>query len=516
MASNSALLVRLYPNSRQSALLRKACEYRFHYYKALALWWNDTHENCRKLYAEFCKTETDEGKRKEFSKTLPWPPRKVTKEGLNDTCLRVYYPLVSGRIKFAVERDFTDTPRTGKSKGTPKNYGDVFRLNAKFMPAVYGDSIVASSASAWCKDDFARAITMTFKDKKSASVRFPAYRDAKTFKVSVKGLPVRRNGAGRVIAIGVPFLSSAYRKKFAKKYGEQCCSALEWFACSLSDSQFAKVSDASAVTFTENAAGEWFASVSVYKPQEQRLETGIECGIDLGIKTAATVAYNAEGECSPEYDAFSKHDLPVAKIKMLEEKIAHLQKLQMRRIKTWLRLNKDGIAKGLKMDTAKGDRTHNAVFVYRKRHQSASFRVTEKRIAQIHIKIANIRKNFAEQFSREIANTCDSAGMENLNTKGMMKNGCLARSIARVGFYQIRAAIARKTRVVLLDTFAPSSQVCSYCGHRNEKLRGKRGLRIREWVCPHCGHVHDRDKNAASNIRPSNHEILSSYCKTKK
>ena len=57
MSNNSALKIRIYPNNKQNSFLKKGCEYRFHYYKALALWWNETNDVCRKLYKEYCEKE---------------------------------------------------------------------------------------------------------------------------------------------------------------------------------------------------------------------------------------------------------------------------------------------------------------------------------------------------------------------------------------------------------------------------------------------------------------------------
>lgn len=505
MASNSALLVRIYPNHKQESLLKKACLYRFHYYKALAMWWNTTYDVCCKLYKSFCEKEQDEEKRKEYIKSLPWPPKKVTKEGLNDTCLRVYYDDVPKFMKFACIQNFIEIVKKGKDKGLHKNYGDVFRLNAVYLPTVYGNRIVDSTVSAWCKEDFSKAVTRTFIDKKNKSVKYPKLVYANTFKFCIKGLQVKRNNKGKVKEIYIPFLSGEYRKKLGTE--------IEWFDCSLSDSQLEKVSDASAMTITFNSAGQWFSAVSVYKEQDDKHDNiGLECGIDLGIKTTATLSFASTGEKDSSQDTYVKYDLPIEKIKMLESKIEHLQKIQMRRIKTWLRLNKDGLAKGLKLNTDKKDKAHNVINVYRKRYQSNSFKQTEQRIALLNVKITNIRKNFSEQFSRQIANKCDTVGLEDLNVKGMTKNHRLARSINRIGFYGIRKALERKMtvdRVFILNRFAPSSQVCSTCGYRNKKIKK---LSIREWVCPICGKHHDRDENAASNIRPSNQEKINLLC----
>lgn len=498
-----ALLVRIYPNHKQESLLKKGCLYRFHYYKALALWWNITQNTCYELYKSFCKKEPDVAKQKEYSKTLPWPPKKVSKEGLNDTCLKVVYNKLPRSIRFACVENFIDIPKKGKLKGEQKNYGSVFRLNAVYLPTIYGNRIVDSSVCAWCKDNFAQAVTKTFENKKNISVIFPKYKDANTFKFCIKELKTQCSASGKVTKINVPFLSGEYRKRLDK--------SIEWFDCSLSDSQLTKVKQATAMTVTCNSLNQWFLSISVKMMEEEKTETGKECGIDLGIKTTATIAENMAGESSTEYDHYVKYDLPVSKIKMLEKKIEYLQKVQMRRIQTWVRLNKDGVAKGLKLNTDKRDYVHNAISVYRKHYQSESYKKTELRIAKLNNDIANIRKNFSEQFSREIANNYDVVGLEDLNVKGMTKNHKLARAINRIGFYKLRVRLENKLgkeNVKYLDRFAPSSQICSCCGYRNNKVKN---LSVRSWVCPQCGHKHDRDENAASNIRPSNHEKINAY-----
>ena len=326
LVEDKALLVRIYPNKTQELWLRKGCLYRFRYYKALALWWNSTKEVCCDLYKSFCEKELDKDRQAEYSKTLPWPPKKVSKEGLNDTCLKVVYGKVPKQIKFACIENFIDIPKKGKEKGVNKNYGSIFRLNALYLPAVYGNRVVDSSVYSWCKDDFAEAVTRTFENKKNTFVRFPKYKDANTFKFVIKELKTRCSASGKVNKIYVPFLSCDYRKNLDKH--------IEWFDCSLSDSQLQKVIQATAMTVTCNSVGEWFISISVKMPKEKREVTGKECGIDLGIKTTATIAENMIGESSQEYDHYSKYDLPVEKIKMLEKKIDYLRKEQSRKIKT--------------------------------------------------------------------------------------------------------------------------------------------------------------------------------------
>ena len=451
---------------------------------------------CCDAYHQFCEKETDKAKQGEFVKTLPWPRKKLKREGLNDTCLKVDYDKVPKWMKFACEKDFTDIPKKGKEKGIPKNYGDVFRLNAVYLPKVFGERPVDSSVSKWCKSHFANAVEKTFEEgSDNTHVNVPKRKKANTFKFDITSLQVKKNQKGNVCKIYVPFLSVENRKRFGKE--------VEWFECSLSDTQFAKLYDASDMTVKKNSVGQWFVSVTGCKKPEKHEDTGCECGIDLGVRTSATLAANMIGESSTEYDRFEKHDLPYERITMLEQKINHLKKIQMRRVKTWVRLHKDNEAKGLKFNTEKGDRAHNAVCVYRKHFRSNAYNVTEKRIAKLSRDIANLRKDFTEKFSHEVSVKYDKVGLENLNVQGMAKNKRVSKSILRVGFYQIRTAIERKVgtdNVIYLNRFAPSSQVCSRCGYRNRAV--KKG-HVHEWTCPSCGYHHDRDENAASNIRPS-------------
>jgi putative transposase len=101
--------------------------------------------------------------------------------------------------------------------------------------------------------------------------------------------------------------------------------------------------------------------------------------------------------------------------------------------------------------------------------------------------------------------------MESLNVKGMMHNHKLAKHIADVGwgrfsnFIQYKSEWYGKTKVDI-DRFFPSSQICSECGYRNKSLK----LSDREWICPECGCVHDRDVNASNNIKTQGLMILQS------
>jgi putative transposase len=91
--------------------------------------------------------------------------------------------------------------------------------------------------------------------------------------------------------------------------------------------------------------------------------------------------------------------------------------------------------------------------------------------------------------------------MEDLNVSGMLRNHHLALSLADASFGEIRRQLKYKSdwlggRMVVIDRFYPSSQLCSVCGVKYPGL----GLKDREWTCQNCGTHHDRDVNAARNI----------------
>lgn len=126
-----------------------------------------------------------------------------------------------------------------------------------------------------------------------------------------------------------------------------------------------------------------------------------------------------------------------------------------------------------------------------------------QRVALIHERIANQRKDFHHKLSRYIANNFDCIGLETLNVKGMIKNHNLAKSISDVGWSQFVQFVTYKAgwynaEIVRHDRFFASSKTCSDCGAINQSLV----LSERMWVCAACGSVHDRDTNAAINLEP--------------
>ncbi|MBQ5941894.1 RNA-guided endonuclease TnpB family protein [Massilia sp. AB1] len=130
-------------------------------------------------------------------------------------------------------------------------------------------------------------------------------------------------------------------------------------------------------------------------------------------------------------------------------------------------------------------------------------RAKEKlKLARLHARIGNIRRDSLHQLSTSITRRFHTIGIEDLNVKGMLANGCLARAISDMGFHELRRQMEYKAawrggRVVVADRWYPSSKLCSGCGYRMEAL----SLAIRHWACPGCGTAHERDVNAAVNLR---------------
>ena len=123
------------------------------------------------------------------------------------------------------------------------------------------------------------------------------------------------------------------------------------------------------------------------------------------------------------------------------------------------------------------------------------------KIARVFERITNKKENYIHYVVNELLSNYDIIYMEELNVKGMLKNHHLANAISEVGFYRFKEilkskAIVNDKQVVFIDKFYPSSKTCSRCGYKNKGLK----LSDRNWQCPECGEIHDRDLNAAKNI----------------
>jgi putative transposase len=202
-------------------------------------------------------------------------------------------------------------------------------------------------------------------------------------------------------------------------------------------------------------ADRWFVSVTVdvahqIPVRENQVAVG---GVDLGVKTLATMS---DGSTVEGPKAFRSN---LKKLKRLSRSLS------------------------------------------RKVKGSANRRKARAKIARMHARIANIRKDSLHKLTSELVNKFSVIGIEDLNIKGMMANGKLSRAIADMGFYEFRRQLGYKSemvgaRIVVADRWYPSSKMCSDCNHVVQTLP----LSVREWTCLECGSVHERDRNAAINL----------------
>ncbi|MBN3923127.1 RNA-guided endonuclease TnpB family protein [Nostoc sp. NMS4] len=138
----------------------------------------------------------------------------------------------------------------------------------------------------------------------------------------------------------------------------------------------------------------------------------------------------------------------------------------------------------------------------RKQVGSNKYRKAQLKVARLHRKIANIRKDTLHKITTYISKNHAVIGIEDLNVRGMLANGNLAKAIADMGFYEFRRQLTYKcelygSKLVVVDRFYPSSKTCSGCGTKKETLL----LSERKFHCEHCRVTIDRDLNAAINLR---------------
>lgn len=201
--------------------------------------------------------------------------------------------------------------------------------------------------------------------------------------------------------------------------------------------------------------GHWYLSVQVEVadlPQSADLSKAV--GVDLGIKYRAVTS---DGVIYGNPKAIAKH----------QRKLARLQR-------SLSRMTKGG----------------------------ANYAKRKAEIAKLHERIGNIRREHAHTVTTELVGEYGLIGVEDLNIKGMVKNRKLAKAVSDAGMYQLRQMLEYKAqaiggKVVKVDRWFASSKICSACGEQVAQL----SLSVREWVCPSCGAQHERDGNAAINIR---------------
>jgi putative transposase len=255
-----------------------------------------------------------------------------------------------------------------------------------------------------------------------------------------------------------------FKSKRSRQSAEYTCSAFKWDSGNrnLTIAKLGRLkvkwsrsfqSNPTTVTISKDCSGRYFVSLVLDEAVDLIPMTGKSIGIDVGINRLATLS---NGERIPN----PRHTTKFA------NKLAKEQRRLAKKTKGSGRWNKQRL-----------------------------------RVAKVHAKIADSRKDHLNKVTIDLVKRFDLICIEDLNVRGMVKNHRLAKHISDVSFGTFRAMLEYKAlwhgkEVVAIDRFFPSSKRCSACGF----VASKMPLDVREWTCTNCGACHDRDENAAHNI----------------
>ena len=216
-------------------------------------------------------------------------------------------------------------------------------------------------------------------------------------------------------------------------------------------------------TISKTATGKYFISILCEEEIMPLPKTDSNLGIDLGLENFAILS-TGEKIGNPKF------------LTSLSKKLAKEQKILSRR---GLLAKKKGV----------------------KLSESSNYQKQKLKVARLHEKISNQRKDFLHKLSANLIKNHDVICVEDLASRNLMKNHHLARAIGDVSWYEFIRQLRYKAdwygkKIVTISRWFPSSQLCSACGVNS----GKKALSIREWTCESCGIHHDRDINASLNI----------------
>ena len=146
----------------------------------------------------------------------------------------------------------------------------------------------------------------------------------------------------------------------------------------------------------------------------------------------------------------------------------------------------------------------------RKKNNSNNRNKARIKLAKIYKRITDKKQYYLHQISNYLIDENQVICMEDLNVSGMLRNHKLASSIQEMSFYEFKRMLEYKAnwysrKLIFVDRFYPSSKTCNHCGYVNKKLK----LSDRQWVCPYCGEIIERDYNAALNIRDEGIRLIS-------
>ncbi|MFJ8244835.1 IS200/IS605 family element RNA-guided endonuclease TnpB [Peribacillus asahii] len=221
-------------------------------------------------------------------------------------------------------------------------------------------------------------------------------------------------------------------------------------------------------TVRRTPSGKYFISILCEVKKEPTQLSMFETGIDVGLKNFATLS---DGTVIPNPKHFYR----------LEETLKKEQRILSRRIVG-----------------------------------SQNWYKQKKKVAKVHEKIANAREDFLQKLSTTLVHENQVISIEDIRVKNLLKNGNLAKAISDASWYEFRKMLTYKckwygkTLVVVGSNYA-SSQLCHTCNYKNKEVKD---TAIREWECPKCHTIHDRDHNAAQNILAEGLRILSEMDET--